>query len=80
MIDMVRRLLADMFSEARPIDVLILIVDFLVLLAILWLEGPEWWHKRVVRRRKAKVFEFWSRGQKLQTSAPQRHGPETTAS
>lgn len=47
MIDILHRL----FGDVRPIDWLIVGIDFLVLVAILWFEIPEWLHTR-----RAKLF------------------------
>jgi hypothetical protein len=65
---------------ARPIDWVVVLVDFLVLVAILWFELPEWRHKRVVTRHKAKVIQFWSRGQQLQATAPSNQHPDNLPS
>ena len=62
---------------ARPIDWIIVVVDFLVLVAILIFELPEWGHKRKTRRLLNAVFDFVQRGQKLQALSPQgTYGPE----
>ena len=66
MIDIVRRL----FSDARPIDILILVVDFLVLAVILYFEGGEKLHKRKMRRQVLALASFMERGRKLQASTP----------
>jgi hypothetical protein len=51
---------------ARPIDWIIGAVDFLVLIAILLFELPEWWHKRKINRIVPKVIPYVHAGQKLQ--------------
>jgi hypothetical protein len=55
---------------ARPIDWLILIVDFLVLAVIVWLDAPERVHKYKVRRRLRLVHSIIAEGQRLHESAP----------
>ena len=55
---------------ARFIDWAILIVDFLVLTVILWLDAPERLHKRKVRRRLAMVQRIMLGGHSLRESAP----------
>jgi hypothetical protein len=80
MSDLLHRVWNMVTDGARPIDWIIVAVDFLVLVAILWLEFPEWLHKRKVQRRKRKLFECWATGQTLQTSVPVRYGPENMAS
>ena len=60
-----------MFTEgARFIDWAILIVDFLVLAVILWLDAPERFHKRKVRKRLAMVQRMMLDGHSLRESAP----------
>jgi hypothetical protein len=60
-----------MFTEgARFIDWAILIVDFLVLAVILWLDAPERFHKRKVRKRLLMVQRIMLDGHNLRTSAP----------
>ena len=60
-----------MFTEgARPIDWAILIVDFLVLAVILWLDAPERFHKRKVRKRLLIVQKIMLDGHSLRESAP----------
>ena len=59
------------FAEgARPIDWAILIVDFLVLAVIVWLDAPERFHKRRVRKALATVQRLMADGQRLERSAP----------
>lgn len=64
------------FSDARPIDWLLLIVDFLVLVAILVLELPDWLHKRRAETNARALAPFLDRGRVLQSSVPfQTHSP-----
>lgn len=70
MSDILRR----MFGEARPIDDLILIVDFLVLVAILWFEGPEYLRKRRVNRRVKRLVKVMSAGRDLLKMRPKELG------
>ena len=55
---------------ARFIDWAILVVDFLVLAVILWLDAPERFHKRKVRKRLAMVQRIMLDGHNLRASAP----------
>jgi len=55
---------------ARAIDWAILVVDFLVLAVIVWLDAPERFHKHTVRRRLRVVYGMLAQGQKLHQSAP----------
>jgi len=59
-----------LFQEARAIDWAILIVDFLVLAVILWLDAPERFHRRTVRKRLLMVQKFMADGQQLERTAP----------
>jgi hypothetical protein len=68
MIDSLYRL----FKDARPIDDLILAVDFLVLAVIVWVEVGEKWHKRTLRCRVSELVHLLEKGQKLQSSTPSR--------
>ena len=58
------------FHDARPIDGLILLVDFLVLLAVLWFDGTDRWHRRRLSRRVAELSKFMEEGQQIQFSTP----------
>jgi hypothetical protein len=65
------------FSDTRPIDWLIvlmdclaILVDFLVLAAILVLELPEWRHKRLADRSARALAPFLHSGRVLQSSVP----------
>ena len=78
--DLSHRVWSMMTDGARPIDWIVLLVDVCVLVAILWFEFPEWWHKRAIARHKAKVLEFWTNGQKLQASAPTHQHPDNQPS
>lgn len=61
----------QMFTEgSRPIDWAILLVDFLVLIVILWLDAPERIHKYKVRRQLQSVHRMMAEGQRLHESAP----------
>jgi hypothetical protein len=55
---------------ARPIDWAILIVDFLVLAVILWLDAPERLHKRTIRKGLRVVQLCLVQGQELRNSVP----------
>ena len=57
---------------ARFIDYAILIVDFLVLAVILWLDAPERFHKYKVRKKLLIVRRLLLDGNKLQQTAPPR--------
>ena len=59
-----------LFEGTRAIDWLLLIVDFLVLLAILWFELPEWLHKRKAAKMARKLIPFLEKGEELRSSAP----------
>ena len=60
-----------MFTEgARFIDWAILIVDFLVLAIIIWLDAPERFHKRKVRKQLVSVQRIMLDGHTLRESAP----------
>jgi hypothetical protein len=63
-----------LFGDARPIDVLILLVDFLVLAVIVWIEVGEKWHKRKMNRRVTEVRPYFDRGTKLQKEVPNPFG------
>lgn len=68
-----------LFVETRGIDWLILIVDFFILVAILWLELPDWLHKRRAERKAKALAPFMERGRQLQSSVPNQlpnPGPE----
>ena len=78
MIDILRRSWAMISDGARPIDWLVVIVDFLVLVAILWFEGiGEWRHHKERKRRSnverivATLCGFMDKGQKIQREVPQ---------
>jgi hypothetical protein len=64
---------------SRPIDWAILIVDFLVLAVILWLDAPERFHKYKVRRRLSLVHNMMAEGQGLHTSAPRADATDAKA-
>jgi hypothetical protein len=67
-----------MFTEgARFIDWAILIVDFLVLAVIVWLDAPERFHKRKVRKALKIVKDIMAEGQSFVTSAPWISGNPT---
>jgi hypothetical protein len=55
---------------SRPIDWLILVVDLCVLLAVLWLEVPEWRHKRRCKRIARQLQPLSDKGIQLQTGTP----------
>ena len=61
-----------LFEGTRAIDWLLLIVDFLVLLAILWFELPEWLHKRRAGKKARLLAPFLERGEELRSSAHER--------
>ncbi len=68
-----------LFTDTRGIDWLILIVDFLILVAIVWLELPDWLHKRRAERRAKTLTPLMDRGRHLQASVPNQlpnPGPE----
>lgn len=68
-----------LFVETRGIDWLILIVDFFILVAIVWLELPDWLHKRRAERSAGTLAPFMDRGRQLQTTVPNQlpnPGPE----
>ena len=58
------------FADARAIDWLLLIVDFLVLVAILWLELPKWRHKCKARKFASRLSPRIDKGWSLQRSVP----------
>lgn len=68
--DLLRRTWGMINDGARPIDWLVVIVDFLVLIVILWFEGGERRHKRNMRKRIASLSPFMERGQALQRAIP----------
>lgn len=59
-----------LFVDTRGIDWLILIVDFFILVAILWLELPDWLHKRRAEHSAEELAPFMERGRRLQSSVP----------
>ena len=68
-----------LFVETRGIDWLILIVDFFILVAILWLELPDWLHKRRAERNAQELAPFMDQGRHLRSSVPNQMpnpGPE----
>ena len=68
-----------LFVETRGIDWLILIVDFFILVAILWLELPDWLHKRRAERTARALAPLMASGRQLQSSVPNQMsnpGPE----
>lgn len=70
-----------MISEgARFIDWAILIVDFLVLAVILWLDAPERFHKRRVRKRLAIVQRMMLDGHALRNSVADANVSDEAAS
>ena len=70
-----------MFSEgARLIDWAILVVDFLVLAVILWLDAPERFHKRQVRKRLVIVQGMMLDGHGLKNSVAHANENDEAAS
>lgn len=70
-----------MLSEgARLIDWAILIVDFLVLAVILWLDAPERFHRRKVRKRLVVVQKMMLDGHSLRNSVADANKNDETAS
>jgi len=65
-----------LFADARPIDWLLLIVDFLVLVAILWFELPEWWHKHKGKKMVSELAPLLEKGKELKTSVPYLPNPQ----
>ena len=66
MLDLVHRL----FGDVRPIDWVIAGTDFLVLVAILFFEIPEWWHKHKAKRFARAVVPHLTRGQEIANRVP----------
>ena|SRR5208283_2726634 len=71
------RMLTD---GSRPIDWAILIVDFLVLAVILWLDAPERFHKKKVRKRLVLVQRIMLDGHALRNSVSTASASNQTAS
>lgn len=51
---------------ARFIDWVIVAVDFLVLIAILWFEYPEWAHKRKLRKIVPRLIPYMDEGREVE--------------
>jgi hypothetical protein len=66
--DAAYRMLHMFIEGARPIDWAILIVDFLVLAVIVWLDAPERFHKKQVRKRLLLVQRIMLDGHALRNS------------
>jgi hypothetical protein len=60
------------FPEYRPVDMVILLVEFLVLLMIVCQLVTRTMHKRTVARRLMELFYAMAEGQELQAIAPHR--------
>ncbi len=62
-----------LFEGTRAIDWLILIVDFLILVSIVWLELPDWLHHRRAVAMSRALTPFMDRGRQLQVSVPSQN-------
>ena len=70
-----------MFTDgSRPIDWAILIVDFLVLAVIIWLDAPERFHRKRVRKRLVLVQRIMLEGHALRSSVSTANESNQTAS
>ncbi len=63
--------ITHMFGDVRPFDWLMLVIEVLVLLAILWFEGRELWHRRKLRKRVASIVPFMEKGKQIQENVPE---------
>lgn len=66
-----------MFSDVRPFDWLMLVIELLVLLLIAYEVIPGFWHKRRVKRRLKALSTLVSEGQLLEDSAPSQSDDQT---
>jgi hypothetical protein len=62
------------FSDARPIDIWMVVIEVLVLAIIAYEAGSDFHHKHKLRGWLAGIFGLVSKGQNLQKHAP-RSGP-----
>jgi hypothetical protein len=72
--------LPHLFAEYRPVDMVILLVEFLVLLMIVWQMGARTLHKRTVAKRLMELFYAMAEGQELQAIAPHRTDERSASS
>jgi len=66
MLDTLRRI----FVGSRPIDVVMLVVELLVLLLIAYEVGSGVWHKLKMRHRRSALLPYLEKGQKLLLGIP----------
>lgn len=59
------------FVGSRPIDILMLVIELLVLMLIGFEVGTALWHKLKMRRRRSALLPYLERGQKLLSSTPE---------
>ncbi len=69
--------ITHMFSDVRPFDWLMLIIEVLVLVLIAYEVSVNLWHKRRIKSRLATILVLKNKGQELQVSVP--HGTDDTA-
>jgi hypothetical protein len=63
-----------MFAGSRPIDIVMLVVELLVLAIIAIEYGGHVWEKRRIKVRLAAIRSSYSQGQRLQLNAPRGLG------
>ena len=68
------------FTEYRPVDMVILLVEFLVLLVIVCQLVARTMHKRAVAKRLMELFYAMAEGQELQAIAPHRTDERSASS
>ena len=72
--------LPHLFAEYRPVDMMILLLEILVLLMIAGQVGARTLHKRTVNKRLMDLFYAMAEGQELQAIAPHRTDERSASS
>ena len=72
--------LPHLFAEYRPVDMMILLLEILVLLMIVGQVGARTLHKRTVNKRLMDLFYAMAEGQELQAIAPHRTDERSASS
>lgn len=70
MCDAIRHALHILFGTPEPIEVWMLIADVLIVVLIIWLDLPEWFHKRKCHKIVTTIAPYIERGQEIRQNVP----------
>jgi hypothetical protein len=81
MVDAIRRIFHLVFGTPQPIEWWLLGADLAIVFLIIWLDVPEYFHKRRVRKIMLRFQPLIEIGEKLQREVPRpvygQFSPET---